>query len=163
MKLVSKAIYITVKDYSVSGEEFQILHDEERDLLETFPQPSLEQLPKYYKSDNYISHTDAKRSLFEKVYHFVRRISIKKKLKLINSFSSEESRLLDVGCGTGDFLQIAKQNKWAIYGIEPNDDARKIANIKTSNSVYNTEQLLKFKAQSFDIITLWHVLEHYQN
>jgi len=160
MKLVSKAIYITVKDYSVSGEEFQILHDEERDLLETFPQPSLEQLPKYYKSENYISHTDTQRNLFEKAYHFVRRISLKKKLKLINSFSSEENRLLDVGCGTGDFLQIAKQNKWTVFGIEPNDDARKRANMKTSNSVYKTEELLKFKAQSFDIITLWHVLEH---
>jgi predicted SAM-dependent methyltransferase len=160
MKLVSKTIYITVKDYSVSGEEFQILRDEEHDFLETFPQPPLEQLPKYYKSENYISHTDTQRNLFEKAYHFVRRISLKKKLKLINSFSSEENRLLDVGCGTGDFLQIAKQNKWTVFGIEPNDDARKIANIKTSNSVYKTESLLKFKAQSFDVITLWHVLEH---
>jgi 2-polyprenyl-3-methyl-5-hydroxy-6-metoxy-1,4-benzoquinol methylase len=160
MKLVSKTIYITVKDYSVSGEEFQILRDEEHDFLETFPQPSLEQLPKYYKSENYISHTDTQRNLFEKAYHFVRRISLKRKLKLINSFSSEENKLLDVGCGTGDFLQIAKQNKWTVFGIEPNDDARKIANIKTSSSVYKTEELLKFKAQSFDVITLWHVLEH---
>jgi 2-polyprenyl-3-methyl-5-hydroxy-6-metoxy-1,4-benzoquinol methylase len=160
MKLVSKKKYITVKDYSVSGEKFQILQDEEHDFLETFPQPSLEQLPKYYKSENYISHTDTQRNLFEKAYHFVRRISLKKKLKLINSFSSEENKLLDVGCGTGDFLQIAKQNKWTVFGIEPNDDARKIANIKTSSSVYKTEELLKFKAQSFDVITLWHVLEH---
>ena len=69
--------------------------------------------------ENYISHTDSQRNLFEKAYHFVRSISLKKKLKLINSFSSEEKNLLDVGCGTGDFLQTAQDNNWNVSGIEP--------------------------------------------
>ncbi len=155
-----KSTYITVKDYSVSGEEFQLLHNKEFDMFETFPQPSLEQLPQYYKSEDYISHTDTERNLFEKVYHLVRKISLKKKLKLINSFTSAEKNLLDIGCGTGDFLQIAQQNKWTVFGIEPNENARAIANHKTNNSVFETEQLLKFKQKSFDVITLWHVLEH---
>ncbi len=71
--------------------------------------------------------------------------------------------MLDVGCGTGDFLQIAQQNNWTVSGIEPNDKAREIANTKTNNSVYNTEQLLEFSEHSFDVITLWHVLEHLPN
>lgn len=151
---------ITVKDHSVSGEEFQLLHHKELDMLETYPQPSSDQLPKYYKSEDYISHTDSKKNLFEKTYHLVRKISLKRKLKLINSFSSEERNLLDVGCGTGDFLQIAQQNNWTVFGIEPNENARIIANDKTNNSVFKAEQLLEFTPKSFDVITLWHVLEH---
>ena len=158
-----KKAYLKVKDHSVSFEEFQLLVNNEFGYLETSPQPSSEKLPKYYKSEDYISHTDTKRNLFEKVYHFIRGISLKRKLKLINSFSSEDKKLLDVGCGTGDFLQIAQQNSWTVSGIEPNDDARQIANVKTNDSVYNIEQLLEFPKQSFDVISLWHVLEHLPN
>ena len=153
-------IYLKVKDHSVSGEEFKLLYNEDFDFLETFPQPSLEQLPKYYISDDYISHTDSQRNLFENVYHLLRKISLKRKLKLINSFSSNEKKLLDVGCGTGDFLQIAQKNKWTVSGIEPNEKARAIANTKTSNSVFEVDHLLKIKPNSFNVITLWHVLEH---
>ena len=49
-----KKEYLKVKDHSVSGETFQLLHHKELDMLETYPQPSLDQLPQYYKSENYI-------------------------------------------------------------------------------------------------------------
>lgn len=157
---MNKKTYLTVKDHSVSGEVFQLLHDDEFDMLVTSPQPSEDKLPKYYKSQDYISHTDTQRNLFEKLYHFIRRISLKKKLKLINLFFSEEKMLLDIGCGTGEFLKIAQQNNWTVFGIEPNKKARSIANKKTNNSVSDIEELSNFKPQSFDVITLWHVLEH---
>lgn len=156
----NKSTYLRVKDHSVSGEEFQLIYNSQLEMLETFPQPLEEQLPKYYQSEDYISHTDAKRNLFEKAYHFIKMIALKRKLKLINSFSVEEKKLLDVGCGTGDFLKVAKDNNWNVSGVEPNANARIIANTKTDNSVYDIEQLLKFEKQSFDVITLWHVLEH---
>ena len=152
--------FLKVKDYSVSGEEFQLIHNKTYGFLETSPQPEAKRLSDYYKTEDYISHTDSKRNLFEKVYHLVRSISLKKKLKLINSFQSLEKNLLDVGCGTGDFLQVAQQNNWNISGIEPNEQARQIANRKTNNSVFNINDLGKFKNHSFDVITLWHVLEH---
>ncbi len=154
------SLNLKVKDHSVSGEEFQLLHNKELDLLETFPQPSLEKLPEYYKSEDYISHTNTKRNLFEKGYHVVRKIALKRKLKLINSFGTDEKFLLDIGCGTGDFLETAKLKDWKVSGIEPNETARIIANKKVNNTVFETEQLLKFDDQSFDVITLWHVLEH---
>ena len=152
--------YLEVKDHSVSGETFQLVLNETYGFLETSPQPKDEQLSDYYKTEDYISHTDSKRNLFEKVYHFVRGISLKRKLKLINSFNSEEKELLDIGCGTGDFLKTAQDSGWKISGIEPNESARKIANQKTNNSVFNTEKLIQFKTHTFDVITLWHVLEH---
>lgn len=156
----NKPTYLTVKDHSVSGEEFQLLHNKELDLLETFPQPQGKKLSEYYKSEDYISHTDAKRNLFEKVYHLVRTISLKRKLKLINSLHSEEKTLLDIGCGTGDFLETAKKNEWNVVGVEPDENARTIANSKTNNSAFDIKHLETLKENSFDVITLWHVLEH---
>ncbi|WP_452602973.1 class I SAM-dependent methyltransferase [Pontimicrobium sp. MEBiC06410] len=155
--------YITVKDYSVSGEDFQLIHNAEYDYLETTPKPSVEDLPGYYKSEDYISHTNSKRNIFEKVYHQVREISLKNKLKLIESFQPKDKTLLDIGCGTGAFLKVAKDNGWSIYGVEPDQDARAIANSITGNTIYNTNQLSKFEDHTFDVITLWHVLEHLPN
>ncbi|WP_439153099.1 class I SAM-dependent methyltransferase [Winogradskyella sp.] len=155
--------YLSVKDHAVSGEEFQLLYNEAYDMLETFPQPEAGNLSEYYKSEDYISHTDNKRNLLEKVYHIVRKISLRKKLKLINSFNTDGKNLLDIGCGTGDFLDTAKKDNWEVTGIEPNEKARQIANAKTDNSVYEIQYLQNLKGNSFDVITLWHVLEHLPN
>ena len=155
-----KSIFLNVKDHSVSGENFQLIHNSEYDYLETLPQPKEDKLSEYYKSEDYISHTNSKRNLFEKAYHLVRSVSLKRKLKLINSFSFSEKKILDIGCGTGDFLKTAKKNGWDIIGIEPNEQARLVANQNTNNSIYNSEKLKAFEPHHFDVITLWHVLEH---
>lgn len=152
-----------IKDHSVSGEVFELIENSEFGFLQTIPQPLPEKLPEYYESEDYISHTDSKRNLFEKVYHLVRQFSLNSKLKLVHTFGSKNKSLLDVGCGTGDFLQTAQKNNWIVTGIEPNEQARIIANSKTNNSVFNTKELLKFNENSFDVITLWHVLEHLPN
>ena len=159
----NKSTYLTLKDHSVSGEEFQLIYNKELDMLETFPQPKEEKLSEYYKSEDYISHTDTKRNLLEYVYHFVRQIALKRKLNLINSFNSESKNLLDIGCGTGDFLESALKSNWNITGIEPDEKARQIAKSKTNNSVFELMHLEKLKPKSFDVITLWHVLEHLPN
>jgi len=159
----NKLYYIKVKDHSVSGEEFKLIENKQFGYLETTPQPLLENLSSYYESEDYISHTNAKRNLFEKAYHFIRSVSLKRKLKLINSFNSEEKKLLDIGCGTGSFLKVAEDNGWIIYGIEPNEKARAIANQNCNNNVFNTEKLNTLEKHSFDVITLWHVLEHLPN
>ena len=152
--------FLTVKDHSVSGEVFELRHDTELDLLVTHPQPSAEALPKYYESDDYISHTDGKRSLFEKAYHFVKDIALKNKLDLIASLQPGKGRLLDIGAGTGDFLNAAKQAGWHTTGIEPSEKARAIAERKGVTFVTDLGQL---EDHSFDVITMWHVLEHVPN
>lgn len=155
-----KSKYIIVKDHSVSNEFFELLYNSDLDILETSPQPQGDKLSEYYKSEDYISHTDTKRNVLEKVYHFIRTIALKRKLALINSFKTESKILLDIGCGTGDFLKTAQNAGWQITGIEPSEEARKIANDKTDNSVFEIEELTQLKPKSFDVITLWHVLEH---
>ena len=156
-------MYLQVQDHSVSKEIFDLIWNEELEMLETTPQPSIDALPKYYQSEDYISHTDAQRNVFERLYHVIKGISLKRKLKLINQVSEKKGLLLDIGCGTGDFLHIAHKNGWRILGIEPHPAARGLANFKTNGFVFDSHQLEKCEAKSFDVITLWHVLEHLPN
>ncbi|MFP9097509.1 class I SAM-dependent methyltransferase [Flavobacterium sp. RHBU_24] len=149
--------YLTVKDYSVSGETFQLLRDENFDLLKTHPQPALENLGRYYESDDYISHTDGKRSLFEKLYHAVKQKALRDKISLVQRFKPSKGELLDIGAGTGDFLVVAKNHHWNITGIEPSEKARGIASLK---SVPFTGSIQDVPSHSKDVITMWHVLEH---
>ncbi|WP_430410963.1 class I SAM-dependent methyltransferase [Kordia sp.] len=152
---------VTVKDYSVSGEEFQLVFDAVLEMYKTEPQPSLEKLPSYYQSEDYISHTDTKRNLFENVYHWVRSYMLSKKMALVTQHTKTGSQqVLDIGCGTGDFLKMAQEYKWNVAGVEPDAQARKIASEKTGIQIENNDWLAEVPDESFDAITMWHVLEH---
>jgi 2-polyprenyl-3-methyl-5-hydroxy-6-metoxy-1,4-benzoquinol methylase len=157
MNFSNQNVYIKVQDHSVSKENFELLLDPELELLKTHPQPELEKLGAYYESEDYISHTDAKRSLFEKIYHWVKSYSLKKKVGIINFYQPKKGRLLDIGAGTGDFLVTAKTAGWQVTGIEPNENAKKLA-ISKGVSFENTVESIQ--NQQFDVITMWHVLEH---
>lgn len=159
MSFQNNIFFQKVRDYSVSKEIFELHHNPEYDILITFPKPSLEKLPSYYESDDYISHTDGKRSLFERAYHFIKGIALKNKLKLINE-QSPKGKLLDIGAGTGDFLVVAQNDGWQITGIEPSAKAKAIA---INKGVTFAEKLSELESHSFDIITMWHVLEHVPN
>jgi ubiquinone/menaquinone biosynthesis C-methylase UbiE len=159
MNFTKNNIYNTVKDFSVSGESFSLLLNEEYQILKTDPQPSLEKLPFYYESEDYISHTDGKRTLFEKMYHLVKKNAIQKKVNLLSKYNTKGS-VLDIGAGTGDFLIAAKKSNWNTTGIEPSEKAKKIA-IEKGVSFENS--LADLKNETFDAITMWHVLEHVPN
>lgn len=149
-------LYLETKDYTLTGESFKLMHDPVLDMLITEPQP--ENLGRYYESEDYISHTDAKRSLVDKIYHTVKGYNLKSKLSLINSYAGTDKTLLDVGAGTGDFLVGAKHDGWKIAGIEPNGLARLKAGDK---GVLLLDDLNTLPiGQKFEVITLWHVLEH---
>lgn len=157
MNLTNQNHFLSVKDHSVSQEMFDLYYDETFDMLLTHPQPSLDNLGRYYESDNYISHTDGNKSLFEKIYQFVKNIALKNKLNLINELSPAKGKLLDIGAGTGDFLLVAKNNGWDTFGTEPSEKARTIA-IKKGVSIIDATSILD--NHSVDVITMWHVLEH---
>ncbi len=157
MDVLNKKHFLTVKDHSVSKEIFDLYYDEELDMLITSPQPELQNLGKYYESEDYISHTDNKRSLFEKAYHFVKNIALQNKLNLINAEQPQKGKLLDIGAGTGDFLLTAKNNGWETLGVEPSDRAKNIAKQKGISFV---EEISTLENHSLDVITMWHVLEH---
>jgi len=160
MDVLNKKHFLTVKDHSVSKEIFELYYDEDMDMLITSPQPDLENLGRYYESEDYISHTDNKRSVFEKAYHFVKNIALKNKLNLINSEQSQKGKILDIGAGTGDFLLTAKNDGWKTVGVEPSDRAKEIAKKKGIEFI---EEISELENNSFDVITMWHVLEHVPN
>ena len=157
MNFLEDKSFITVKDFSVSGESFSLLLNEEYQILKTHPQPTLDKLGSYYEFEDYISHTDGKRTLFEKMYHFIKRKAIRDKVKLINSYQPVKGRILDIGAGTGDFLLECKNQNWEILGIEPNDKAKGIA---VGKGIKFGDTIEKLESNSFDVITMWHVLEH---
>ena len=157
MNFLEDKSFITVKDFSVSGESFSLLLNEEYQILKTHPQPTLDKLGSYYEFEDYISHTDGKRTMFEKMYHFIKRKAIRDKVSLINSYQPLKGRILDIGAGTGDFLLEAKNQNWDILGIEPNDKAKGIA---VGKGIKFGDTIEKLESNSFDVITMWHVLEH---
>jgi len=147
--------YLKTKDFSVTGEEFQLLYKKELDMLVTSPQP--EDLGKYYYSDTYISHTDSRRSTTDKLYQLVKKYGLWKKVRLTNRYAFSNKTLLDVGAGTGDFLVAARRKGWSVYGVEPNRMARDKASEKGLQLSHELHNQLNRKYQ---VITLWHTLEH---
>jgi 2-polyprenyl-3-methyl-5-hydroxy-6-metoxy-1,4-benzoquinol methylase len=157
---LKKQVYLTCEDYTVSNKKFELLYNSELEMLSTFPKPEGEELASYYKSTAYISHTDANKTVTDKIYQFVKKIALQKKLKLINSFQTEEKKLLDIGCGTGEFLLTCKNNDWNVTGVEPSKIARELTKSKLNNSSIIFTDVGEITSKQFDVITLWHVLEH---
>lgn len=151
-------LFLKTKDFSVSGESFELLKDEGFDLLITKPQPS--DLAPYYDSENYISHTDAKTSFTDRLYQTIKRRNLKNKCQIIDNQKVNYKNLLDIGAGTGDFLVSAKSNGFSVSGVEPNEKARANA---ASKGIELHKDLGELNGMQFDVITLWHVLEHLPN
>ena len=149
--------YVNTKDFLVSGESFDLLYDTKREILLTSPQPKKEQLASYYESEDYISHTDTDKGIVSYLYQAVKRYSLKSKLRLISSLNKGSGNLLDIGAGTGEFLKLAKDNGWNVDGVEPNEKARTLADEK---KIILKSDLDGFSGEQFDVVTLWHVLEH---
>lgn len=147
--------YLKTKDHSVTGDEFELLYHDELDMLVTKPQPK--DLDKYYHSDTYISHTDSNKTLLDKMYQIVKKVSLFLKVRMINRYAQDDKSLLDIGAGTGDFLFAAAQKGWTIAGVEPNWSARGKASEKSVTLSPDLESVMNRK---YKVITLWHVLEH---
>lgn len=150
---------LNCKDHSLTQETFSLYTCNHCGLSITFPQPEEENLQKYYDFKEYISHNQRSTSLLDRIYYRVRKYTIRRKIKLIQSLNNlKKQTILDVGCGTGSFLESCQQINWDCSGIESSDTARaeveKIPNIKLYKKINEV------KGVNFSIITLWHVLEH---
>ena len=149
--------HLICEDHSISGESFAIVKCNNCDFLFTNPRPSQEVIHKYYESEDYISHSNKGNSLVNIAYKLVRNHTIKKKIKMIRGLlGAEPVRILDVGSGTGEFLKACSNKGWETIGVEPNQGARELA---TSYGLDIKSSLSEVKDQ-FNVITLWHVLEH---
>lgn len=149
--------HLICTDHTVTGESFALVKCSNCKLIFTNPRPAEEKLSEYYKSDQYISHTDKANSLINVAYKIIRTHTLKKKKNLIKKYV-ETSSLLDFGCGTGDFLLTCKKDGWDTYGFEPDENASDISKQKGLEVISEIEKLDLVNA-----ITAWHVIEHVSN
>ncbi|MBI3219264.1 MAG: class I SAM-dependent methyltransferase [Bacteroidetes bacterium] len=143
-------------DYTTTQETFQIQKCVNCQFVFTNPRPAASAIGKYYQSDSYISHTDGGKGILDRIYLMARNFTLRWKEQLIFKQQST-GELLDVGCGTGEFISHMKTAGWQVTGMEPTEIAREKASQKVKEKIYSD---LSEIHQTFDVITLWHVLEH---
>jgi 2-polyprenyl-3-methyl-5-hydroxy-6-metoxy-1,4-benzoquinol methylase len=152
---------LTVKDYIVSKEDFVIWQCNNCTLRFTQDAPVETAIGKYYKSPQYISHTNSDKGLLNKIYQRVRNFTLQNKARLVlDATAVTQGKLLDVGCGTGGFLNTMKKEGWTVTGLEPDEEARSLAKKIYDLNVFDSSSINSLSINSFDAITLWHVLEH---
>ncbi len=150
-----------VKDYSISGEWFELKECSHCHLRTTYPHPKEAQIGRYYASKDYISHSDTRSGMINKLYHAARDYMMKKKYSWVSEASGKKTGiLLDVGAGTGHFAHYMQNHGWTVVALEPDETARKIAVEKLGIDIQPLEALGRLLPQTYDVITLWHVLEH---
>lgn len=148
----------TVEDFAVSKECFQLKMNAQKDLLVTTPTP--ENLSKYYPRENYISHSGSKASLLDRVYQRVKQQAHFNKERMLFNLLQKKGAHLDYGAGNGSFVNYMIKNNWKSRGVEPSEYAREMALKESLELMPNMESLGN---NEFDLITLWHVLEHIPN
>ena len=152
-------LFLKTKDYFLTGEEFDLVQCAACSFVYTNPVPEEKHIFSYYDSPEYSSHELKKYSLFNSIYAKARRINIRNKYRIISGYKKTGS-ILDVGCGTGELLKYFRDKEWKTTGIEPVKKAREFAINQNKLQVFAEEKLNDFENAAFDVITMWHVLEH---
>ena len=148
-----------IKDHFLTQEIFEIKETETKGVFKTSPIPT--NISKYYESENYISHHQDSGSLKEKLYKFLQLFNLQYKKTILLDRIEKGSKVLDYGCGAGEFVKYI-ENDFETFGFEPDADARKAAQNKTSKAVI-VDDIKGIADKSLDAITLWHVFEHIEN
>lgn len=151
--------HLWVKDEFLSKEEFQIFECLHCGLLFTEPRPTKDKIGEYYKSEEYYSHQENKKGFIPKLYESIKAINLKAKYKIATK-GIKKGKVLDIGCGVGDYLHTMETEGWETIGIEPSEEAKAIAKKRMKAQIYSPEEIDELKNESFDLITMWHVLEH---
>jgi 2-polyprenyl-3-methyl-5-hydroxy-6-metoxy-1,4-benzoquinol methylase len=149
----------TIKDYFLSGEVFQLDKCNNCGFIFLNPRPDKEKLQEYYQSTEYLSHSKSQRNLTSMIYDVIKNYSLHKKFQVISQYH-DNGKILDIGCATGEFLNYYKKKGWQTLGIEPALYPRNYAIEKYGLEVYDEPKIQELEKNSFDVITLWHVLEH---
>jgi 2-polyprenyl-3-methyl-5-hydroxy-6-metoxy-1,4-benzoquinol methylase len=148
-------------DYTVSREQFRISICASCGAGQTLQAPPPESIGAYYQSDDYISHSDTREGLFNRAYHLSRSFMLGRKASLIRQISGlKTGQLLDIGCGTGYFLDTMQRKGWQVHGIEADAGARQFAQKRFGLEVQPAEALTSLPNETFQVISMWHVLEH---
>ena len=153
--------FLTCRDHTVSGEDFDIVECEDCGFRFTNPRPRADEIGQYYESEDYTPHQDTSQGLIDTLYRWARLYTLRSKHRLITSLTAHPpGRLLDFGCGTGEFLNLCQSKGWDAQGLEPDAGAQTVAAERYGLRVDDPERIQDLPDDHFDVITLWHVLEH---
>ncbi len=156
--------YLKCRDHLVSGEYFELYRCHVCGLIFTQGHPDASDIGRYYESDEYVSHSNTPRGLLNFIYLVVRKIMLNRKVRFIKVVSGvKKGTLLDIGCGTGHFANAMRKAGFNVTGIEVNVKARGYAISKFGLDVMDEKNISSLSSGSFDVITLWHVLEHFHD
>jgi 2-polyprenyl-3-methyl-5-hydroxy-6-metoxy-1,4-benzoquinol methylase len=154
--------FLSCTDHFVTGEVFNICKCLKCGFTFTQDYPEESETSRYYESEEYISHSDSKKGITGKAYQFIRNIMLNRKKRIVRKMTGlSTGRILDIGSGTGYFLNAMKKSGWQIQGIEISSGAREYAASKFKIDTINPEKITTLSSGSYDCITLWHVLEHF--
>ena len=155
---------LSAKDHTDSKKNFPVWHCNTCTARFTQDVPAENEIGVYYASEDYVSHSDTKKGLVNKLYHVVRERTLRSKRKLVISETGKaKGSILDIGCGTGAFLHTMQEAGWDITGVEPDEVARKKAKELYVIDPLDPSKLFQLQAQTFNAVTMWHVLEHVHN
>ena len=148
------------RDHLLSSEEFELWKCKSCGFIFTQHVPPPDEIGKYYRSQDYVSHSDTRQGLMNKVYHMARNIMLGRKFRMIDQVA-QGKKMLDIGTGTAYFPAYMKGKGYRVAGVEIDNKAREFAKKEFGLTVYSPEQFLDNHInEKFDVITLWHVLEH---
>ena len=158
------SLRVSCRDHFTTGEVFDVYECSDCSLIWTLNPPTPDCMGAYYDTDAYISHSNTKQGIVNKVYHLVRSFMLYKKALLIEKHTpTKPGSLLDIGAGIGLFCNYMRKRGWQIEGIEPSVKARSYAQECYNLKLKDVSHLSKLPKESKDIVTLWHVLEHIPN
>jgi 2-polyprenyl-3-methyl-5-hydroxy-6-metoxy-1,4-benzoquinol methylase len=125
-------------------------------LVYVDPIPKKELLEKAYLAEYYTPWLETQRKKRRKMW--------KTRISTLNSFSERKGNLLDVGCGEGLFLELARRDGWDVTGTEISPFAVKYGKERLDLNILQGELIdIEFTDKSFNAVTIWHVLEHTRN
>ena len=155
------ASLFTARDHLVSGKMFEVKKCNACGFTFTADPPGEKDIAEYYASEDYISHSDKKRSVTDHIYHLARNFMLRKKFNLVRKVSGKGTgTLLDIGSGTGYFADFMKRKGWSVTGIEISERVRQNSVSRFGLTAVSPSEISEIKDGTVDCVTLWHVLEH---
>lgn len=134
---------------------FKVVKCKNCGLVYTNPQPDRKLIDEHYQEKYY-------KEWIEK--QMEKRIPMwKKRLKALNKYK-KKGRLLDVGSGIGTFLKLARKEGFKVCGTEISEFASKYVKNNLKIDIFRGDlEEAHFPHESFDVVTMWHTLEHLPN
>lgn len=152
---------LVATDHTVSGEPFSIWQCANCSLRFTQNVPEPAEIGRYYKSEEYISHSETSKGIVNWLYLRVRKFTLSSKRNFIEVETRiKKGNLLDVGAGAGAFVHHMKENGWRVEGVEPDPQAIERAKQQYGINLKPSPEIFSYQPSTFDAVTMWHVLEH---